>query len=141
MGHVIRMTLAGGTRAPESLCRFLVQDRTLRAWGRARWEPAAPAPEEQLGTGLDVLTLAVTAVLALPAAIDTVRRWCSSPGQGNTRVELHAGDVTVQVTGTTTPEEAAAYATALAAALQTVSPDPADADSADEPQDGQTPSG
>lgn len=124
MGHVIRLTLPDGVPAPEALRRFLGQDPALRACGRAHWEPAGPTPEDRLGTGLDVLTLSVTAVLALPSAVDTVRRWCASPGQRGTTVELHAGRVTVRVTGTTTPEQAAAITTALTTALENPAPDP-----------------
>ncbi|MER5934232.1 hypothetical protein [Streptomyces sp. NPDC002054] len=67
---------------PDGLRRFLAQDPGFRTHGRARWEPSEPAREGQLGTGLEVLTLVITGVLALPAAIDTVRRWCASPGPG-----------------------------------------------------------
>ncbi|MFC9343775.1 hypothetical protein ACFT0G_28295 [Streptomyces sp. NPDC057020] len=122
MGPVIHITSPRGGQAPASLQRFLTADAEFRVRGRARWEAGAPTAEGQLGTGLDILTLAVTGVLALPATIDTVRRWCSSPGNRDTAVELHVGEVTVIVSGTTTPNDVAALAATLAAALESTAP-------------------
>ncbi|WP_445194985.1 effector-associated constant component EACC1 [Streptomyces sp. TR1341] len=51
----------------------------MRGVGRARWTSEAPK-EGILGDALDVLTLVVTSTLALPSAIDAVRRWCGSGG-------------------------------------------------------------
>ncbi|MFD9413052.1 hypothetical protein ACFWBN_39520 [Streptomyces sp. NPDC059989] len=122
MGSVIRITSPLGGQAPASLQRFLTADPEFRACGRARWEAGAPTVEGHLGTGLDVLTLVVTGVLALPAAIDTVRRWCTAPGNRDTSVELRAGGVTVIVSGTTALHDVAALATTLAAALEPTAP-------------------
>lgn len=108
---------AGG-RAPEALRSFLVRDPVLQAAGRVRWEPARPARPGELGTGLDVLTLVVSGMLALPSAIDTVRRWCASPGGSDAGVTMSVGEVTVTVRGDSTAEEVAAMAAALRAALE-----------------------
>ncbi|MFJ7157180.1 hypothetical protein ACIQUQ_19820 [Streptomyces sp. NPDC101118] len=119
MAHVVHVTLPGGGQAPDALRQFLGRDPGFRAAGRAGWVPAEAAAEGQLGTGLDVLTLAVTGVLALPSAIETVRRWCASPGQGDdTAVELRAGETVVRVTGATSPGQVAALAAALAQGLE-----------------------
>jgi hypothetical protein len=125
----IFLTDSSGGKAPDALRTFLLRDPDFATAGRVKWQPARPAKPGELGTGLDILTLVVTAVLALPSAIETVRRWCASPGQQDATVVMSVGDVTVTVTAGTSPAEIAAMAAALTAALQD-SPEPGNSPSA-----------
>ncbi|MCC8452828.1 effector-associated constant component EACC1 [Streptomyces rochei] len=112
------LTDRNGGKAPDSLRAFLVRDPLIQAAGRVKWQPVHRAKPGELGTGLDVLTLVITGVLALPSAIETVRKWCASVGPSDASVAVSVGDVTVTVTGSTGPDEIAAMATALTAALE-----------------------
>ncbi|MEV0777501.1 hypothetical protein ACIBLA_05530 [Streptomyces sp. NPDC050433] len=116
----LTLTTADGAPVPDALRRFLTRDPTLQRVGRATWQPAGPPDPGQLDTGLDILTLAITGVLALPSAIDTIRRWCVSTGGEDTAVCVRGGDISVTVSGATTPEQVAALAAALTTALQPV---------------------
>ncbi|WP_406483266.1 hypothetical protein [Streptomyces sp. NBC_01615] len=90
--------------------------------------------EGLLGTGLDVLALVVTGGLALPTAIETVYRWCTTPGRRNAQINLSVGAVTVTVTASASAEELAAMTAALTAALETTVPGEDPSDSGPQPQ-------
>lgn len=124
MTYLVSVTLPGGSPAPDSLRQFFSSDPGFRAHGKARWQPAGPVAEGQLGTGPDVLTLVVTGVLALPSAVETVRRWCTTPGQRHTAVELRTGETVITVTAAATSQEVGALAAALATALTAAPPPP-----------------
>jgi len=119
MGNTVLLTDPNGGKVPDALRAFLVRDPLMPTVGRVKWQPLTRARPGELGTALDVLTLVVTSVLALPSAIDTVHRWCVSRGRAGASVVLSVGEVTVTVTAGSTPEEVAAMAAALTAALQT----------------------
>ncbi|WP_327657199.1 effector-associated constant component EACC1 [Streptomyces sp. NBC_00483] len=121
----LTLTTADGAPAPDGLRRFLTRDPGLQRVARAAWQPAAPPDPGHLGTGLDILTLVITGALALPSAIDTVRRWCAATGGDGNAISVSGGGVSVTVSGATTPEQAAALAATLTAALQPV-PDAAE---------------
>ncbi|WAZ26161.1 hypothetical protein STRCI_007712 [Streptomyces cinnabarinus] len=118
MANTVLLTDPSGGKVPDALRAFLVRDPLMPAVGRVRWQPSAGARPGELGTAMDVLTLVVTGLLALPSAIDVVRKWCSSPGQTGSSVVLTVGEVTVTVTAASTPEEIAAMAAALTSALR-----------------------
>ncbi|CCK25084.1 hypothetical protein BN159_0705 [Streptomyces davaonensis JCM 4913] len=120
MGNTVLLTDPDGGKVPDALRAFLVRDPIMPTVGRVRWQPltgARPRPGE-LGTAIDVLTLVVTSLIALPSAIDVVRKWCSSPGQTGSSVVLSVGEVTVTVTAASAPDEIAAMAAALTTALR-----------------------
>ncbi|MFJ5724683.1 hypothetical protein [Streptomyces sp. NPDC093149] len=121
MASVILVSGSDGGRVPDDLRRFLLRDPAFRPHGRPIWRPASTADEGHLGTALDVLTLVITGALALPSAIETVHRWCITPGWRSEQVSLTVGDVTVTVSASTSAEEIAAMVAALAIALEAAS--------------------
>lgn len=114
----LTLTTVDGDPAPDALRRFLTHDPTLQRVARTTWQPAGPPAPGQLDSGLDILTLVITGALALPSAIDTVRRWCAATGADDNAISVSGGGISVTVSGATTPEQAAALAATLTAALQ-----------------------
>ncbi|GAA2345022.1 hypothetical protein OKJ48_39930 [Streptomyces kunmingensis] len=116
----LTLTTVDGAPAPDALRRFLTRDPALQRVGRTTWQPLAPPDPGQLDAGLDILTLVITSALALPSALDTIRRWCTSTGSDDTAISVSGGGISVTVSGATTPEQAVALAAALTSALQPV---------------------
>ncbi|MFB7782256.1 hypothetical protein ACFC1D_06030 [Streptomyces vinaceus] len=110
----LRIVTATGAKVPDGLRIFLSRDPELRGIGRARWASTAPK-EGQLGDALDILTLVVTGTLALPSAIEAVKRWCGSRGMAE-GVEIRLGSQRITVNGTEDPAEIRHMADLLKAA-------------------------
>ncbi|MFD8676513.1 hypothetical protein ACFV1A_25965 [Streptomyces seoulensis] len=106
------ITLPDGGRVPDGLRVFIARDPSLRGAVRAQWEPRR-VQGGTLGDGLDVLTLAVTGVLALPSAIETVKRWVSSQGGEAASVVISRDGVSVTISGVEDAEQLQNLAAAL----------------------------
>ncbi|MBM7055723.1 effector-associated constant component EACC1 [Streptomyces durocortorensis] len=106
------ITLPSGGRVPDGLRVFIARDPSLRGAVRAQWEPRR-LQGGTLGDGLDVLTLAVTGVLALPSAIETVKRWVSSQGGEAASVVISRDGVSVTISGVEDAEQLQNLAAAL----------------------------
>ncbi|MFJ3304340.1 hypothetical protein ACIPSA_14670 [Streptomyces sp. NPDC086549] len=117
----LRIVAETGAKVPDGLRIFLSRDPELRGIGRARWASTAPK-EGQLGDALDVLTLVVTSILALPSAIEAVKRWCGSRGTVE-GVEIRLGSQRITVTGTEDPAEIRRMADLLEAAYTESAPE------------------
>ncbi|MFI8387906.1 hypothetical protein [Streptomyces sp. NPDC085540] len=104
MTHAVEITHRNGSDALEELRIFLVRDPEVRRLGRVRWGNPAPKAGE-LGDGLDVLTLVITSLLALPGFIYGVSSWVKSRGSDRDDVEIRLGTVTVTVSGTEDPAQ------------------------------------
>lgn len=116
----LRIITETGAKVPDGLRIFLSRDPGLRGVGRARWASAAPV-EDTLGDTLDILTLEVTSSLALPSAIETVKRWCASRGTVE-GVDIRLGSQKITITGTEDPAEIRRMADLLKAAYPESAP-------------------
>ncbi|WP_329620024.1 hypothetical protein OG357_05325 [Streptomyces sp. NBC_01255] len=116
----LRIATEAGAKVPDGLRTFLARDAELRGVGRARWTSEAPK-EDTLGDALDVLTLVVTSTLALPSAIEAVRRWCGTRGTTE-GVDIRLGSQRITVTGTEDPAEIRRLADLLKAAYPESTP-------------------
>lgn len=106
------ITLLSEGRVPDGLRVFIARDPSLRGVARAQWH-SERVQAGTLGDGLDVLTLVVTGVLALPSAIETVKRWVSSQGGEAASVVISRDDVSVTISGVEDPDQLQKLAVAL----------------------------
>ncbi|MFD3548625.1 hypothetical protein ACFWUW_23995 [Streptomyces sp. NPDC058655] len=113
-GH-IEISHPDGTDSLEDLKTFLVRHPETRRMGRIRWENAAPKRGE-LGDGLDILTLAITGVLALPGFVHAVSSWIKSRGSEGDSVQIRLGAIEIIVSGTEDPAQIKRLADVLKAA-------------------------
>lgn len=107
---------ANGTKIPDGLRLWLLRDPHMRGRGKATWASSRVTRPDELGDALDVLTLVVTSLLALPSAIESVRQWCSTRDAESPPIDLRVGEVTLTLTGTESPERIAAFVEAVSKA-------------------------
>ncbi|GGV79704.1 hypothetical protein GCM10015535_16890 [Streptomyces gelaticus] len=108
----LKITLAGGSRVPDGLRAFIARDPSLRGVAQAQWQ-SRKVQAGTLGDGLDVLALVVTGALALPSAIETVKRWVSSQGGEAASVVISRDGVSVAISGVEDSEQLQKLAAAL----------------------------
>ncbi|MFD9208732.1 hypothetical protein ACFVZM_20945 [Streptomyces sioyaensis] len=112
----ISISTAAGAKVPDGLRIFLSRDSNMRSVGRAYW-PSGEIEPGTLGQSLDVLALVLSNALALPSAIETVRRWVESRGSTSEAVRLTVGKTSIVVSGTEDPDEIRHLAALLQAAF------------------------
>jgi hypothetical protein len=112
----ISISTMTGSKVPDGLRLFLSRDSVMRSVGRTYWLDKEVEPGT-LGQGMDVLALVISNTLALPSAIETVRRWVESRGSASEAVRLTVGETSIVVSGTEDPEEIRRLAAVLQAAI------------------------
>ncbi|GAA3138825.1 hypothetical protein ACFQ0X_35920 [Streptomyces rectiviolaceus] len=80
-----------------SLARWLHEDESLAGQLRGRVGAATPAPADHMGTGFDVLQLALGSTLSTAALVVSVLQWQLSRRRAPALV-LSRGDVRVELT-------------------------------------------
>ncbi|MEV7195679.1 hypothetical protein AB0N81_28330 [Streptomyces sp. NPDC093510] len=98
---LVEVPEAGAGSGPEdelrSLAGWLREDESLAGHLRSRITAAAPAPSGHMGTGFDVLELALTSSLSTAALVISVLQWQLSRRSAPALV-LSRGDLRVELT-------------------------------------------
>ncbi|MGQ4347515.1 effector-associated constant component EACC1 [Streptomyces sp. SAS_275] len=127
--QLVHIRKENGDQVSDGLRLFIQRDAATSRSCRAFWDSAPPVPGT-LGTGLDVLAIALSSTLALPSAIDVISRWCASLGPAAPRVRIQVGEVSVTVEGRIDAQEIGRVAAVLATALPARSTDEIDQETA-----------
>ncbi len=122
MGTKIEIVHPDGVQTLEGLRIFLTRDPAARKVGRIRWETSGPG-EEELGDGLDVLSIVISSVLGLPDFVQAVANWVRSRNGATDAIEIKLGAAQITVTGTDDPGEINRLADVLKAAYPAPSVD------------------
>ncbi|MFJ8059962.1 hypothetical protein [Streptomyces sp. NPDC096142] len=117
--HAPFQTVAADARATARLYRWLAADESLRpevfvGRGSPSDTPEPPEGPDHLGDPVEIISVVVSSLLALPAFVASVRRWFDhepSPAP----VVLRRGEVTVEVPTDTDTTVVAALTQALLA--------------------------
>ncbi|MEU5402843.1 hypothetical protein ABZ348_26495 [Streptomyces sp. NPDC005963] len=108
--EIVLESPATDARAADSLRRWLIRDgAALRATHRA----GGPVREGILADAVAVIAIVVSGVLALPAAIDSVRRWFATQPPATGPVTLRRGAVSIEISGSEDVETLVRYARLL----------------------------
>ncbi|MBO3682257.1 hypothetical protein [Streptomyces sp. NEAU-YJ-81] len=102
-GTQLLVTMHDLGRVPNGLLVFLSRDPDMRDVGHVHWESTQEPKADELGNGLDILAISLSSVIALPSAIEVIRRWCSSPTAPTEGVVIRLGSQTISVAGTEDP--------------------------------------
>ncbi|WP_222842065.1 effector-associated constant component EACC1 [Streptomyces sp. 3211.6] len=101
-------------RSAESLRRWLVRSGAV---SNASFESDV-APPGVLGDPVAIVALIVSSVLALPAAIDAVRKWFDTQPPSTPSVTFKVGEVSVEISGDLSEQDMHRFAGILTAAHQ-----------------------
>ncbi|MEU0987849.1 hypothetical protein [Streptomyces sp. NPDC005953] len=99
-------------RAADSLRRWLVRDGAAL---RATYRSGGPVREGVLADAVAVVAIVISGVLALPAAIDSVRRWFATQPPSTGPIILRRGAVAIEISGSEDVETLGRYVRLLEA--------------------------